>query len=288
MYHKIFISKELKKKLNSKILWVTGSPRSGTTVIGNLIASLKNTEYFYEPGMFSAILPMLKKINTKLFIFLFESYFYLELIKNGLNKRNINLNSSDESFYLNFKNKKDLNLRKSFDVHNNNKQKIPNIIIKTPNFLKEIMYLKKNYNFNVIFVDRKPLEVINSLVQKKWWSKNLNRNLIIIEYKKRYYPYWLKKNKYKFWHSLNEYEKCAMQIIYEKKTLKKNKKIFVVRYTDLVNDPKKFIINIAKKYNMQLSKKTLSLLKKVKKNKKKDLSFIEKRIRVKILKQLYN
>ena len=238
--------------------------------------------------MFSAILPMLKKINTKLFIFLFESYFYLELIKNGLNKRNINLNSSDESFYLNFKNKKDLNLRKSFDVHNNNKQKIPNIIIKTPNFLKEIMYLKKNYNFNVIFVDRKPLEVINSLVQKKWWSKNLNRNLIIIEYKKRYYPYWLKKNKYKFWQSLNEYEKCAMQIIYEKKTLKKNKKIFVVRYTDLVNDPKKFIINIAKKYNMQLSKKTLSLLKKVKKNKKKDLSFIEKRIRVKILKQLYN
>ena len=86
MREEILINKNFKKEINSKTFWITGPGRSGTSIIGKLFASFNNAEYFYEPDVFVTLLSLRKKLNKNHFKLIFDTYFYLELVKNGLNK----------------------------------------------------------------------------------------------------------------------------------------------------------------------------------------------------------
>ena len=285
---KILIPNKLKKKINRNTIWITGTGRSGTTIIGKILASFKNTQYFYEPDFLPSLLYLNNKINKNYFNHLFENYFYIDLIKNGLNNRRINLNRKDDSYFFNSKNKSDLEIKNNFDIFNYKKGKLPKVIIKLPDFVEQIFKLKKFFNFKIIYVDRDPLEVINSMIKKKWWSKNLNRTFPVIEFKKEFYPWWLNRSQYKEWKNLNEYERCALYILRIKKSLKNNQKIKIINYADLISDPNKFVKNLSIITRLSPSSKTFSLIKKIKKRNKTNFEFIKKRINKKTFKKLYS
>ncbi len=285
---KILIPSKLKKNINRNTLWITGTGRSGTTIIGKILASFKNTQYFYEPDFLPSLLYLSDKIKKNHFNHLFENYFYIDLIKNGLNNRRINLNKRDDSYFFNSKNKSDLKIKRNFDIFNSKKGKVPKVIIKLPDFVEQILKLKDFFNFKIIYVDRDPLEVINSMIKKKWWSKNLNRTFPVIEFKKEFYPWWLKRSQYNEWKNLNEYERCALYIIRIKKSLKNNQKIKIINYADLISDPNKFVKNLSIITRLSPSSKTFSLIKKIKKRKKTNLEFIKKKINKKTFKTLYS
>ena len=78
---KILIPEKLKNNINQNTIWITGTGRSGKTIIGKILASFKNTQYFYEPDFLPSLLYLSNKINKNYFNHLFENYFYIDLIK---------------------------------------------------------------------------------------------------------------------------------------------------------------------------------------------------------------
>ena len=274
--------------LNKKILWIIGLERSGTTVLGNLLGSCKNVEYLYEPDTLYPILHLKNKISHDKWKMLFECYFYNDLLRNRINNRQINLNKTDDSYYFNYKNKLQLN-KKTFDIFKKNKN-IPRskIIIKVPGLIDEIINLKKLYkDFQFIVIERPSSEIVNSIINKAWFKNNYdNRHFPYIKKGNKIYPFWLAKKYYKIWNTFNEYEKAAFYVIEYKKKIKKLKNLFNLKYNQLIDNPKIILKKISKKFNLSPTDKTINLIKKIKKIKRKNLN-LKKKIRKEIYNKLY-
>tara|TARA_A100001015_G_scaffold303029_1_gene391999 strand:+ start:9292 stop:10161 length:870 start_codon:yes stop_codon:yes gene_type:complete len=273
--------------LNKKIIWITGIERSGTTVLGNLIGSLRGTEYIYEPDTLYPILFLKNKISPDKWKMLFECYFYNDLLRNRINNRQINLNKDDDSFYLNFK--ENLKIKKNhFDIFKKNKI-VPRskIIIKIPGLIKEVIELKKYFNnFKFIIIERNGLEILSSIIKKNWFKKDHdNRHFPYIKYKEKCYPFWLKKKYFKSWKKFSSSDKAAFYVIQLKKIINKNKKIYKINYDQLVSNPIEIINDISRKFNLLKTPKTVSLLKKIKKRKNKKID-LRKKIRKDLFDQL--
>ncbi len=288
MQEEILINKNLKKKINSKTFWITGPGRSGTSIIGKLFASFNNAEYFYEPDVFLTLLSLRKKLKKNHFKLIFDTYFYFELIKNSLNKRRVNLNSNDAgSYFLNYKTKKELKNKFKFNIFKKQKNFKKYFVIKLPGYLDQIHSINKEKKFKIFYVDRNPLDTIYSIYKKKWWSKNLAGNILLIKHKNRYYPDWLNKKDYSEWNKSNEFERSAMYLIKLKKSLKKRKNVKILDYDNLVKNPYLFIKKIKKMTGMSPSKKTFELVKTIKKSHNIDLNWIKKKLNSKLLKMLF-
>ena len=285
---KILFKKKNIKLINSKINLITGCARSGTTIVGNIIASFKNSDYFYEPDSFSSILFLKKKINKNLWKLIFETYLYHDLIKNSLKGRRINLNKYDDSYFFKVKKKNDLNIKikSKFDLNKKITEKLPKFFIKKSCLISEILELKKEYpSFKVILIDRDPIEIVASLAKKKWFSSNINRYYPLNKYKNSFYPFWLNKNNFSEWKNLNIYERSAIYTIKMRKIISKQKNIIKLNYNSLIDEPKKFVFRLSKKLNLKPSKSTYKLIKTLRKN-KKDLGYVKKNIRKSILSKL--
>ena len=60
------------------------------------------------------------------------------------------------------------------------------IIIKLPGYLDHVYSLKNKFKFKK-YVERNPLDVINSIYKKKWWSKNKEGNIILVKKNDKFY-----------------------------------------------------------------------------------------------------
>ena len=76
MSEKITLKETIKKKINSNTIWLTGPARSGTSIIGKIIASFKSTEYFYESDLFVSLFA-LKKLKIVIGKFYLKHTFIL-------------------------------------------------------------------------------------------------------------------------------------------------------------------------------------------------------------------
>jgi len=76
---------------------VTGTARSGTTIIGKLLHSFQDVEYAFEPPMFFSLFPLLGKLDPDYWKFLYETYLYEEFLINALAGRTLNTRRRDDS-----------------------------------------------------------------------------------------------------------------------------------------------------------------------------------------------
>ena len=276
------------KLINSRINFITGCARSGTTIIGNIIASFNGSDYFFEPDSFRSIIFLKKKINKHLWKLTFETYLYHDLIKSSLRARRMSMNKNDDSYFFKVKKKSDLNikLKSNFDLHEKIIKKLPKFFIKEPCMISEILDLKKKYpSFKIILVDRDPIEIVASLSKKKWFSNKIERYYPLIKHKSSYFPFWLHKNYYVEWKNLNIYERSALYTIKMRKIISKEKNVIKLNYNSLLEDPKKFVFRLSKKLNLKPTKKTYKLIKSLYKN-RNDLGYVKKSIRKSILSKL--
>ena len=64
------------------VIWITGCARSGTTILGKILSTLKNVEYAYEPEFLFRLLPSINKINRKeglkfIMLILLKNYYLI-------------------------------------------------------------------------------------------------------------------------------------------------------------------------------------------------------------------
>tara|TARA_B100001248_G_C27350110_1_gene440889 strand:+ start:346 stop:1326 length:981 start_codon:yes stop_codon:yes gene_type:complete len=299
--------------INKQILFIDGLSRSGKSLLGPIIGSLKKTYPMQHQNLIDNLLQLLQLnlVNIKVCkslinIFLNESIYYLNL------SRCVNFRPRDNSSVLKDKNYKlfikNLSRKEGDHVINQIKDEKKLPIYMSHDLLSVIDLLDKIIpNFKIIYVLRNPIDNIysfHSKYNKRYKGKKYDLNnprffSLAFEKKRRLIPYYATKNS-KLFLKLNNLEKSTYYYlkIIEKSQRKfanfKNKnKIKVVRFDDLVQDPKRIIYQFEKFLNTKTSSFTKIACKIEKiprlinyKKRKEKFIFLKKNINKKLFKKL--
>ena len=277
-----------------KVIWISGNPRSGTSLLGKILASCKGCEYSFEPELLPYIISLKDTLNKQKWKELYEGYIEEELFFNLLVGRKVNFRKREDSSIQIIKSKKEIKKKlltnlSRVDLAKYLKKNKINFIIKFPTIdIKRIISLYPQ-NKNVL-IKRNIYSVISSLFEKKWFSNEKNLIDSFLPHKiinARKYPYWFDRKYLKIWKKSNEITKCAIFVLVSEKYYHRIKNYSLIEYEELVSNPIKSIKRLTKRLNLEMTKNTFQILNTVKKNSRKiNINVIKDKIQPEILKKL--
>lgn len=247
-----------------KGIFVSGSARSGTTIIGKLISTLSNVEYFYEPLMPEPIMLNNGIKNSKK---LLEIYLVENLLRESIAGRNFNFNQNDDSCIYNSKSKKEIDevlskshIRKELEEKYLKavfSMKLPDLIW----FLRDLRFLYPNTNY--VLMHRNPNDVINSLKRKGWFSsKNLQKINLTPKYPKKIInnikiPYWVKQEDEIFWLNTDEINRCAYYYKrVSEEVLENSGSSIIINYEEFIEKPNEVFRDVVNLLRLEFGEKT--------------------------------
>lgn len=170
---------DYQKYLRGRVLIISGVGRSGTTILGKVLGSCKNTCYFFEPAIMKYIPSGMKLLHdNSLRHFFINSVFLPTLFEDyilpAIQGRNININKKDWSYYGNYQTNSDL--CKRFKL-NRRLQALEYIEQTEPYFIfkcNEAQYLYDIYNdifedVKILHINRNMIHVIGSMMKRGWF-----------------------------------------------------------------------------------------------------------------------
>jgi len=261
------LENHINKKCNEAIL-ISGCARSGTTIIGKIIHSFQNIEFVYEPPTLYTLFALISKLEKKYWKILYETYLYEDFFINAISGRSLNCNIKDDSSIYKVKSKKFINKRLSRSLKKEDAEKLIKnsyISYKMPDIVPFIPKLKKYYpRTTVIIITRKAHEVINSLIDKNWFSnetllkKNVtwpNREINNIKI-----PFWVNPKDDEKWIEMDELHRCAYYYILMNKSICQISTPIIIKYDDLINDPLKTINKLKTNLKISWGEKTKEII----------------------------
>lgn len=247
---------------------ITGSGRSGTTILGNVLHSFKCVEYAYEPPMLVSLFPLIGHINENAWKLLYETYLYEELLINALAGRSINCNRADDSSIYNAKPEQLIEERLTRSLRKVEAEQLAKdsrIIYKLPDIVAFMPQLKKYYpGTNIIITSREAPYVFYSNLEKGWFSdKSLreenriwpNRFLNGIKV-----PFWVDPHDDEQWVGMDELHRIAYYYIRDNEAVKDIPDCIIVKYKDMVENPKKIAMTLAERLGLTFGEKTEQIL----------------------------
>lgn len=252
----------------SDAILISGSARSGTTLVGSLVHSMQRVEYVFEPPTLIALLSLINNLDESHWKLLYEAYLYEEFLLNSVAGRAINCNTADDSSIYKVKSKQEIELR--LRIHSTRKTTQQNstgsvIAFKIPDVIYMIPKLKEYYpSMRVIVVLRDAIDTLNSLIAKKWFSLETQNSDLIWPFK--IYegvklPYWVKDGEEADWVAMAELDRAAYYYIRVNEKVTNISKRIEIKYSDLMHSPQKEIERIAEILNLNFGQKTKEIIK---------------------------
>ena len=236
----------------SKAIMVTGSARSGTTIMGKIIHSLEGVEYAFEPPMMFSLFALSLQIPEESWRLLYETYLYEEFMLNTLAGRAINCNRADDSSIYNVKSAGDINARLGRSLSKADAEELTryhSVAFKLPDVVPFIPRLIERYPATrVVIMLRGAVETLNSLLKKRWFSYENNRSALIWPFRKHqnvYVPFWVQEEDDELWVGLSELNRAAYYYIRVNEDVDKIKGRIEVKYAQLVAEPRKVVDDLA-------------------------------------------
>lgn len=237
------------KDIVSNMIFVSGTGRSGTTIIGKLIGTALNVEYHFEPptlnGLGSVIVEAQKSNQLNEWQVVFETYCFEDLLLGSIAGRNLNFNENDDSYIYNIKEEEEIKRRLSASHRKYELEKEASkyrLAVKLPNFTQPLLVLEELYpDMTKVLIIRNPNEIINSFVGKGWfadikpssptvfWPFRLINDLKI--------PAWVEENKFDWWISANEVDRIAYYIISQWSGIERLHRKYIIDYNRFLIDP---------------------------------------------------
>jgi len=251
-------------RILKKTTWITGCARSGTTILGKILSTLKGVEYGFEPEALVSLLPLIHKIEKKYWSDIYANYLIEDLFYNLCIGRRINFKKNEDSYIYNSLSKREvsqklyLNLRrKEFDYYLKKNKKT--LIIKLPSQARSFVKLQSYYPQNKFIVTKRNTSaLISSMIKKGWFKKS--GYLYSPKYSSKY---WLEPRLYKTWINSNEKEKIKIYVYTIEKYIKKIKKKYVVDYEILLKNPNKIIKEVCNYLNLKKTHKTDEMIEQI-------------------------
>ena len=263
---------------------VTGSGRSGTTILGKVIHSFESVEYAFEPPMIYGLLPLIGHMPSSQWKLLYETYLYEELLINALAGRSINCNRSDDSSIYNVKGTHEIEDRLNKSLGKWEAESIAGsytIAYKIPSAMPFLPLLVGYYPATrVVNIKRGAVETINSLMKKDWFADEnmLTRSIWPFRLREGYkIPFWVKEEDDDYWLQLNNIDRCAYYYVRVSEDLERVPGRIEIDYEDLLANPAITIRSLADRLGLQFGEKTNEIVQSIKPtNKPRDMGLMDK------------
>jgi hypothetical protein len=287
------LAPEISEKCNNAIL-ISGSARSGTTILSKILHSFKNVELVFEPPVLFSLFALLPELEEKQWRLLYETYLYEEFFINALSGRSINCNTKDDSSIYLVKDKEELDKRLNQYIRKPDAEILGQsscIAYKIPDIVKYLPKLTKMYpKTKLIIMTRDPVETFHSLLEKGWFSDSSlrNKNDIWPNRIKNGFriPFWVDREDEEAWMEMDELHRIAYYYYQVNHELKELPDFIQVSYDDLISHPNKTIASLADKLGLKFGEKTEEILKTVARTKKPRDPDILKKLSPKIQSQV--
>ncbi len=274
-------------KILDRMIIIGGSARSGTTIMGKLLSSLKSVEYLIEPPMLSSLLLRSGTLDDSTLKELLQFYFIDDFLLDSLAGRRINLNENDDSYILHVKTQKEIQKRQEKSYKR----------IELEEISKEATFCFKDHRVsffldvinrlfpdnNLILMHRNPNDIINSLMMKKWFSNQylsadfphqVHAVKIIKGIK---IPFWVEPKYEDFWLKAEEVDRCAYYCkrIFEEMFYHADNAI-IVSYDQFILRPEDFLFDLMRRLNLTIGEKTNSILETINYRNKERVNYLDK------------
>lgn len=168
------------KYFKDRVIIISGVGRSGTTIIGKIVGSMKNCLYFFEPAImkyFPATYIMehifhdeYQSIKNSFLATLFEDY-----ILPTIQGRNLNINIQDDSYWGNYRAYIDLQNGFALNTRKSAIRWLENNDVKFVFKINESQHLYHVYadlfeGMKLLYVYRNGIDVVNSMIKKGWYK----------------------------------------------------------------------------------------------------------------------
>lgn len=264
---RIKLDDKIFKKCNESTI-ISGSSRSGTTLLGKILHSFENVEYAYEPPMLFSLFSVMTYLDKNSWKLLYETYLYEEFLMNALAGRAINCNKADDSSIYNVKPLKliEERLNKSFrKIEAERLAQNSHIVYKIPDIVPFLPILKKYYpGIKIIIILRDAPSVFWSIFEKGWFNdKSLKEENLI--WPNRFLkgiriPFWVDQQDAEEWVEMDELHRIAYYYIRVNQPLADIPDYIAVKYSKLVDNPEKIIKTLAERLGMLFGEKTTQLI----------------------------
>lgn len=228
---------------NSAIL-VSGSARSGTTIVGKLIHSFAAVEYVFEPPALIALFPLMDAMPRQQWDYLYEAYLYEEFLINAVSGRAINTNRDDDSSIFATKGEEEIASRLSRSWPKGEAARLAagrRAAYKIPNIVAYVPELRRRYpGMAVVMMVRNAVETIHSLMAKHVFTPNHPSAVLPWPFRKDggdVIPYWVKRGDEALWMELNEIDRCAYYYICMSEGSEEAERQIVLKYSELLMAP---------------------------------------------------
>lgn len=260
------------EKANSAIL-ITGSARSGTTILGKLVHSFQSVELDFEPPLLLSLLSVINEGSSYHWRLLYETYIYEDFLLNAIGGRRINLNRHDDSSIYGAKGEAEVAIRLAHSLRKieaEERSVDATFAYKLPDIVPYVPSLKRLYpGTRVVVMKRNAQETISSLLLKGWFSDgNLRRN-VIWPYRTDGTvptPHWVGDAYRDKWQSMSEIDRCAYYYIRMSESESEIDGRVEVKYSDLIAKPAAVTRDLADILGLQFGGTTESIISQVQKS----------------------
>ena len=260
---------EVSDKVGSAVL-ITGGPRTGTSLMSNLVSSLDHVECFYEPPFLSGFLLLMKSLDQEKAKFILESFLFHELFYQALAGRRLNFNEHDESCVYRSRPRDEVmeRLARSHSFRELFPRTLEHrLAFKVPGVMQELELLRSYYrDMTFLVMLRRPDSVIASLVGRRWLSdRQFEESVGEFVFHRTPHaagkiPAWVPSDLIEEFVRLPEVDRCALYYIEQYRHLSERRDCVVVDYDRLVRDPRDYFPRVVETLEESFGSMTSALL----------------------------
>ena len=255
------------KKIHNSTL-ISGSARSGTTIVSKIVHSFYKVELAFEPPMLFSLIPLIDNLREKDWKLLYETYLYEDFFLNSLAGRSINCNLVDDSSIYNVKSNNEISKRLKYSASKVDVERIAmdsNLVFKLPDITPFIAKINNYYpSSKVVIVKRDAVGVLNSLLKKQWFSDYnlLNKNMVWpFIYRDGFrVPFWVRERDISSWVKMTEIDRCAYYYIRVNENVDLIENKIEVKYNELLRDPYNIVENLSHDLGFKFGEKTCEII----------------------------
>jgi len=265
------LDKKIYDKCNSAIV-ISGIARSGTTIMGKIIHSFQNVEYAYEPPVLFSLFPLINVLDENQWKLLYETYLYEEFLMGALSGRTLNCNFADDSSIYKIKPEHLIKERLTKSLRKVEGERLAQksrVAYKMPDVIPYLPRLKAYYpGTPVLIILRKAPYVFNSVLKKGWFNdRSLQKENVLWpnRFKNGFrIPFWVAQEDDEIWCEMDELHRVAYYYIRINQHVKDIPECIIIRYDELIKNPRQTAITLAESLNLSFGEKTEEILKTVK------------------------